>query len=324
MPADAGAGPPAPYGGHRLQPAYYEPDRVPDQVARYSGTPDTLPVGSPAKVGVLELGYARTVHGTELVHHYQKAPLQIMRPLYYDPLRPDMPYTQLISTGAGILQGDRLRTHLVFGPGSSGHVTTTASTRALRMEHDYAVAQVDVDVGDDAYVEYLPEPLILFRDARLYQRTRAAVAPSGTLLVADTVVAGRLARQERNRYAVLAADLEVRRPDGTPVAVDRVRLVPDDGATGGLAVLHGHDVLATLVVVTPLAPAAELADLLHAELDGTVPGVVLGVSVLPGEAGAWLRVLGATTPPVAHALRLAWQALRLRLTGTPAPVLRRT
>ena len=315
--------PALPYGGHRLTPEHYEPDRVPYDVARYSSVPDTLPVGSPAKVGILELGFASTVNGTELVHHYQKSPLQIMHPLYYDPARPDMAYTYLMSTGAGVMQGDRLRTDLTFGPGTSAFLTTTAYTRAMRMEYDYAVAQVNVDVGPDAYVEYLPEPVIAFADTRMYQRTRARVDPSATLVVADTFVAGRLARDERHRYSALAADLEIRRPDGTVVAVDRLRLVPEDGATGGLAVLDDHDVVGSLYVVTPLAAARELADLLHAELtDG--PDVLFGVSALPGDAGVWMRVLGDGTAPVADALRLAWQALRLRLTGLPAPVVRRT
>lgn len=316
------------YGGHRLRPAYYEPERVPPEVAGFSGTPDTLPTGSPGKVGLLELGFARTARATELVQHYQKSPLQIMRPLYYDPLRPDMPYTYLMSTGGGVIQGDRLRTDLTFGPGTSAYVTTSAFTKVLRMEHDYAVAQVHLDVGEDAYTEYLPDPVIAFTDARLYQRTRVTLAPSATLVVADTLVAGRLARGERHRYGALAADLEVVRPGGDLVAVDRVRLVPGAGtAPGGPAVLGGHDVLGTLCVLTPLAPVAELRDLLRAALApvcGPGSGVVAGVSTLPGDSGVWVRLLGDRTADVSRATDLAWRALRLRLTGKPAPIVRKT
>lgn len=314
-----------PYGGRRLLPAHYEPDRLPREVARFGGTPEMLPAGSPGKVGLLELGFARTAHGTELVEHYQKSPLQIMRPLYYDPLRPDMPYTYLLSTGAGIHQGDRLRTDLTFGPGTSVYLTTTAYGRALRMPDDYAVAQVTLDVGEDAYVEYLPDPVIAFTGARLYQRTRATVHPSATLVTGETFVSGRLARGERHGYTVVAADLEIDRPGGDPVAVDRVRLVPDDGATGGLAVLDDHDVLTMLYVVTPLVVAGELTDLLHEALAPSAQdGLLLGVSALPGDAGAWVRIVGDDTRTVARAMTRAWQALRLRLTGRPAPLVRKS
>lgn len=311
------------YGGHRVRPEHYEPDRVPPELARLSGTPDTLAPGSPGKVGVLDLGFAHTGSRTELVRHYQKAPLQIMRPLYYDPWRPDLPITYLMSTGAGIMQGDRLRTDLGFGPGSSGHLTTSAYTKALRMEHDYAVAQVNLWVEDGAYVEYLPDPLIAFAGARLFQRIRVTLAESATLIIGDTLIAGRLAGGERHRYTVLALDLEVSRPDGLPVLVDRMRL--DPAAAQGPAVLDGRGLVATLTVLTPDVPAEEVADLLRAAL-APLAGAELatGVSVLPGDTGAWLRVVGDDPVLVARARTLAWQAARLRLTGRPAPTIRKS
>lgn len=318
------SGPAPGYGGPRLERAHYEPDRLPHEVHRHSGVPDTLPTGSPGKVGVLELEFARTAHGTELVEHYQKSPLQIMRPLYYDPARPDMPYTYLMSTGAGIMQGDRLRTDLGFGPGTAAHVTTSAYARALRMDHDYAVAQTNVRVDDDAYVEYLPDPVIAFAGSRLYQRTRVVLAPSATLLLGEAFVSGRLARGERHAYTVFASDVEVRRPDGEAVAIDRVRLAPTDGRTGGLAVLDDHDVLAMLYVLTPRAPAAELGDLLRSELAATSPpGVLVGVSTLPAESGVWIRVLGDDTQDVLRTATSAWRTVRRRLTGLDAPTIRK-
>ncbi|MBC2933080.1 urease accessory protein UreD [Nocardioides sp. zg-1228] len=314
------------YGGPRLDPAYYEPDRVPDIIERYAGPIDTLPPGSPGKVGLLELEFGRTPRGTELVQHYQKAPLQIMRPLYYDPARPDMPYTYLMSTGAGVMQGDRLRTDLVFGPGTSAHVTTSAWTKVLRMHHDYAVAQVNISVGEDAFLEYLPDPVILFAEARLYQRTRLTLPPSASVVVGETLVAGRLAHHdERHLYSALAADFEVCRPDGTVVALDRVRLTPADGATGDLAVLDDHDVLSMLYVLTSQASVAEVTELLHSALaPSTTGGVIFGVSALPDDAGVWVRLLGDDTRSVGAAMTLAWQSVRRLLTGGTAPTIRKT
>ncbi|WP_208322928.1 urease accessory protein UreD [Mumia sp. ZJ1417] len=321
----SGLAPASRYGGHRLDPSYYEPDRVPREVARFSGVPDTLPSGSPGKVGVLQLEFGRTGNGTELVQHYQKSPLQIMRPLYYDLARPDMPYTYLMSTGAGILQGDRLRTDLTFGAGTSAYVTTSAYTKVLRMEHDYAVAQTNISVAEDAYLEYLPDPVIAFGGARLYQRTSVTLAPSGTLVLGETLISGRLARDERHQYTAIASDLEVRRPDGAMVALDRVRLTPSDGVTGGLAVLDDHDVLSTLYVFTPGASVGEVNDLLHAALrPSSAAGLVLGVSALPADAGVWVRLLGDDTQVVLHAITLAWRALRCLLTGIDAPAIRKS
>ena len=313
------------YGGHRLDPAFYQPDRVPREIARLAGVPDTLPTGSPGKVGVLELEFGRNERGTELVGHYQKSPLQIMRPLYYDLARPDMPYTYLMSTGAGVMQGDRLRTDLVFGADTSAYLTTSAYTKVLRMEHDYAVAQMNLRVDTGAYVEFLPDPVIAFAGARLYQRTRVTLAPSATLIAGETLIAGRLARDERHRYTALASDFEVRRPDGAMVALDRVRLTPVDENTGGLAVLADHDVLSMLYVFTPVATVTEISDLLHSVLSPSAEaGVVFGVSALPGDTGVWVRMLGDDTRAILHATTIAWSALRLLLTGKEAPTIRKS
>ncbi|WP_323185004.1 urease accessory protein UreD [Streptomyces sp. NBC_00193] len=312
----------------RLEAAHYEPPRVPLEVLRHSSVPDTLGVGRPGKVGLLELGFELVGGRTELVRHYQKSPLQIMRPLYFDPHRPDLPITFLMSTGGGVIQADRLRTDLSFGPGTSGHVTTQAATKVYRMEHDYAVAQTFLTAGPGAYVEYLPDPVIPYVDSRFYQRTVITAAPTATVLASETVLAGRLAHGERNAYQVFASDLELRRPDGELVALDAVRLEPGGaGESGGSsvdgpAVLAGHSVMACFFAVSPLAPARELADLLHTTLAGR--GLPYGVSVLPQDCGAWVRVLGEHTEAVTRSLAAVWDAVRRRLIGVPAPDLRKT
>ncbi|MER6299461.1 urease accessory protein UreD [Kitasatospora sp. NPDC001539] len=306
----------------RLDPRHYAPDRVPYEVRRYAGTPDTLAVGRPGKVGLLELAFERIAGRTELTGHYQKSPLQIMRPLYFDPARPDLAVTLLMSTGGGILQADRLRTDVRCGAATAVHLTTQAATKVYRMEHDYATQLFNLSAGPGCYVEYLPEPVIPFVDSRLYQRTVLTVDADATVVAGETVLAGRLARGERNAYQVFASDLEVRRPGGELVALDTVRLVPPGGGTTGPAVLGGHDVMSSLYVVSPLAPAARIADVLHGALADC--GLLYGVSVLPQDSGAWLRLLGSDTRACAAALRAGWDAVRRLLIGVPAPELRKT
>ncbi|MCC3293761.1 urease accessory protein UreD [Arthrobacter sp. zg-Y411] len=317
-------------GGYRLEPAFYEPERVPPEVLQQSRVWRGLPVGSPGKVGILQLGFDRNRGRTELVQHYQKSPLQIMHPLYFNELRPDMAYTYLMSSGGGILHGDRLRTDLRFGPGTAAHVTTQTQTRVYRMEHDYASAIVNITVEEGAYAEYLPEPVVPFADSRFYQQTSAVVDESATLLLGETLYAGRLARGERHAYDVYASDLEVRRPDGRLVALDRLRLIPGKGADGaesgvnGLGVLAGHDVLSMLYVITPDVPVALLADTLHRAVEESGGDLIFGVSTLPGDTGVWMRLVGNDTVAVAAAGTAAAAAVHELLTGLRAPVIRKS
>ncbi|WP_391858636.1 urease accessory protein UreD [Streptomyces rugosispiralis] len=307
----------------RLDPAHYEPRRVPARMLDLTGTPDTLAAGRPGKVGLLELRYARVGDRSELVDRYQKSPLQIMRPLYVDPRRPDMPVTYLMSTGGGIVQADRNRVDIECGPGTAVHLTTQAATKLHRMEFDHATQVVHLTAAAHAYVEYLPDPLIPYRDARFYQQTRVTADPTATVVLGETIAAGRLARGERHAYRLLYSDLEITRPDGEPVVVDTVRLDPrEPGSVTGPAVFGGYDLMATLYAVTPLAPAAQVADTLHEALLTTGPA--FGVSVLPDDCGAWARIMGSDPPAVTRALRAAWNALRGLLIGVPAPDLRKS
>ena len=310
----------------RLIPSYYEPLRTPPEVIGWASEPDTLGPGSAAKVGILELGFEVLGGRTELVERFQKAPLHIVKPLWYDPNLPEMAFLILMSSGGGIAQADRYRTDVRCGPDTLVHLTTQAATKVYRMEHDYATQLVNIDAGPGAYVEYLPDPLIPFKDARYYQRTEVTVAPGGTVVLGDTLTAGRLARNERHQYRVLATDLRIGRPDGRLLAVDTLRLQPDDPGSGsegvlGPGVLAGYDHVASLFVVTDRRPADEVADTLHRALVGT--GLPYGVSVLPHDCGAWLRLVGDSPVEVARAQRTAWDAVRRLLIGQPAPDLRK-
>jgi urease accessory protein len=305
----------------RLHPRYYCAERLPPEVAALGSAPDTLPTGSAAKVGVLDLAFAVRGGRTELVERYQKSPLQLIRPLWTDPAMPGMTYVCLMATGGGVVQADRYRMDFRCGPGTQVHLTTQAATKVFRMEHDYASQRVHLTADEGSYVEYLPDPLIPFEGARFYQRTEVTAAPGATVVVGDTVTAGRLARGERHGYRVLAADLRIARPDGTLLAVDTLRLSADTGVPGdsvaGPAVFAGHDHVCSPFVVSDRAPAAEIADTLHEAVAGH--GVRYGVSVLPRECGAWLRFLGDSPVRVAAAHTAAWNSVHLLLTGCPAP-----
>jgi len=301
----------------RLSPEWYLPRWVPGSVARYAGELDTLPVGSPGKVGILQLAFERIGGRTELTGHYQKTPLQITRPLYYDPERPDMPYLMFMSASGGILQGDRYRIDVSCGPGSSVHLTTQAATRLYRMEQDYATQLVNLTAGPGCYLEYLPDTTIPFAGSRYYQRIGVTVAQDATVVLGETMMAGRLVRGERHAYTAYCSDVEVRDTSGRLLFADPLRLVPGERAVTGPAVMDGFGLLSSLYVITGSEPAQVVADTMHAALTGT--GLRAGAGVLPGERGAWARVLGDRSPEVEAALHLAWNAVRELLLGVPAP-----
>jgi urease accessory protein len=297
---------------------------LPTEVLAFGGeVRDALGVGAAGKLGVLDLALAPRAGSTRVVRQYQRSPLYVYRPIYLDPVRPDMAFVFLQQQGDGFVQGDRYRVDVECAPGAAVHLTTQAATKVFRAHDNFATHCVNLQVGAGGLLEYLPDPVIPFRGSRLYQRTCITVAADATVIFGEILLPGRTARGERHLYDVYWADTEVRGTDGSVWFADTLRLRPgeaEDPASPG--VLGGYDVLASLYVLASRTPVSDLVDLLRATLTG-VPEILAGVTELPAGRGVAVRVLGQTSKAVQAAVHAAWECARLVLVGAPAPNLRK-
>jgi urease accessory protein len=281
-----------------------------------------LPVGAPGKVGVLELTLARRNGTTRVEHQFQRAPLHVYRPIHLDANLPEMAFVFVQQFGDGFVDGDRCRIAIECGPDAAVHVTTQAATNLYRAERNFATQLVDLHASRGAILEYLPDPVVPFRGSRFFQRTRVTADPDSTVILAELLLPGRVARGEIHAYDLYWAETEARRPDGTLLFADVLRLRPTEGGgLGSLGLLGRSDVVATIYVVTQRASAAELVELIRQALAGD--DVLAGVSELPNGCGASARLLGPTSKAVRAAVTRAWDAARLALLGAPAPDLRK-
>jgi urease accessory protein len=82
-------------------------------------------------------------------------------------------------------------------PAATATVTSAAAEKIYRsLGPDCAIA-VELEIGDGAYLEWLPQETILFAESRLRRTIVARVAATGRLLAAEMFVFGRVARGER-------------------------------------------------------------------------------------------------------------------------------
>jgi urease accessory protein len=281
-----------------------------------------LPVGAPGKVGALELSLARCNGTTCVERQYQRAPLHTYRPIHLDANLPEMAFVFVQQFGDGFVDGDRCRIEIDCGPGTAVHVTTQAATNLYRAERNFASQLVELRADRGAILEYLPDPVVPFRGSRFFQRTRVTAEADSTVILAEQLLPGRAARGEIHAYDLYWAETEARRPDGSLLFADTLRLSPNEGEEPrSLALLGGSHVVATFYVLTQRTPAAELVELIRQALAGGE--VLAGVSELPNGCGASARLLGSTSRAVRAAVRNAWSAARLALLGVSAPDLRK-
>jgi urease accessory protein len=281
-----------------------------------------LPVGAPGKGGVLELALGRHGASTRSERHYQQAPLHVYRLIHLDENLPGMAFVFVQQFGDGYVHGDRCRIEVDCGPGTEVHVTTQAATNVYRAQRNFATQLVNLRAAPGAVLEYLPDPVVPFRGSRFFQRTCLIADADSTVILGEVLLPGRVARGELHAYDLFRSETEARRPDGTLLFVDVVRLCPGEGGVPRSLVLLGScDVLATLYVITQRESSAALVELVRAALSGQ--GVLTGVSELPNGTGVSARFLGRTSSDVRTALTTAWNATRLVLLGAPAPDLRK-
>jgi urease accessory protein len=270
------------------------------------------PLGDPARTGrQLDLVFRTGPDGaTFLSRQVAGFPFHITRPFMLDRAPAGMATLILQSVGAGILQGDRIDLAVEAEAGAAVHLTTQASTIVHSMTTDHATQVARVTVRQRAFMEYLPDPLILFPACRLKTRLELVIEPEATLVWCD----GYIMHDPKGGdgcFAELAAETELLR-GGRTLALDRFAI---DGAAmaGGRSATAGYAIHASFGVVADVDLQVLLGELRRAV--APVADTYAGLSLLPHEAGLWCRLLARDGVAWRRGLETLWSTTRRHMTG---------
>ena len=288
------------------------------ELAPYQDEPIQMRSGMPGKAGALRLGFERRGDRSALVDMYRRAPLLVQKALYWDDELPGMPCVFMIHTSGSVLQGDRFDIEIKVGEGAQAHVTTQAATKIHEMEANFAAQDVVIELGEDAYLEYLPGVMIPHKHARFVGRLTMTVPASATIIAGEVLMPGRKYHDDGEvfEYDVFSSTTSARRPDGSPLFTEKLLVEPARLPVRDVAVMGLYDVLANIVVVTPPEAAAAILARTPASVG---PDLAAGASRLPNDAGLIYRVLGMETEPVQAAVREFWDVVRQTVVGVPVP-----
>lgn len=290
------------------------------EFAPYQDEPPQMASGAVGKTGFLRLGFERRGEHTVLAELDRRAPFMAQRPLYPDPGLPDMAWLFMITTSGCVLQGDRMALDVTLAPGARAHVTTPSATKVHSMDANYAVQTQTITLADDAYLEFMPEPLIPHRRTRFLSDTRISIAPTATLLYSEIVQAGRKHHHPDECFGVtlLSLALGAQRPDGRLLFSEKLLIDPARRPLRQTGVMGPYDVLGNVVLLTPKAAA----DRVHARVDADVDaaaGIAFGACHLPNDAGLIFKVLARETAQVKAKVREFWAVAREEVTGAALP-----
>jgi urease accessory protein len=271
--------------------------------------------------GRLDLAFAADGEGrTYLRRQYAGYPFHVCRALYQDRDQPGLATLYVQSCSGGIYEDDRLDVTLSTAQGAEAYVSTQAATVVHSMPSGRASQRVRIACEGGSYLEYLPDPQILFPGSRCRSEIAVRLSGNAVAVVSDAFLchdpAGR-----NEMFSAYFSEIVVENEAGKTLAVDRLKI---DGqafrescpGTSGSFAAQGTMIIAGL----DFASRAVADELQKIKLDRDE--AVIGFSQLPNSAGVLVRVLAADGAALKLALHQAWCAARLALKGS-VPVERR-
>lgn len=295
-------------------------DNAPE-MAPYLKEPEAMYVGAPGKHGYLNLGFELDARGKSILRELdRRAPLIVQQELYFDREMPEMPCVYILSSGGPNVDGDRYQQNFTIGKNAFAWVSTGAATKIAEMRSNYSGMIQNIVLHEGAYFEYLPEPIYPCRHSRFISDTRIIIHPTASMFYSEIYMGGRKYYKDGElfEYDILSVCSHAERPDGRQLFREKFIIDPNDINVRQIGIMHGYDVFANVLVLTPPETAKVIYDATDAFID---PGrrLAAGITHLPNDAGLLFKVLGMEPGPVKELVRHFCSSVRMAVKGKPLP-----
>ncbi len=291
------------------------------ELTPYIDPTNDRPVGSVCKSGFLYLGFELDADGKSILREWERhVPLIVQQALYFDEAMPEMPCVYILSSGGPNVDGDRYEQNFVLRRGAFAFISTGAATKLAEMRYNYSSLTQHITLDDDAYLEFLPEPVIPCRHTRFIADTDISIAPSATLFYSEIYMGGRkfYGDGETFAYDVLSVCSHARRPDGELLFREKFVIRPEVTSPRTLGIMAGYDIFANVIVLTPKPNADAIYARTQAYIDREA-GISVGITHLPSDSGLLFKVLGTSTESVKRIVREFCSSVRQEIKHKPLP-----
>lgn len=216
----------------------------------------TLPEGifehTPPREANGELDFTVGLSGGKSIatSQYHYAALKLIRAHYLDDS--GQVYYTIVNPGGGYVGGDAYRIALDVEEHASVLLTDQSAAKVYRTPDDYVVQNIDFSVARGAVLEYIPDQMILYRDADFRQKITADVDPEGSLFMSDIITPGWSPDGGQFLYKQAFLRNEVR-VGSRPVLVDNLRVNPLSAEFGKEQDFYmgGRTHISTIICVSP-------------------------------------------------------------------------
>ncbi|NOU99706.1 urease accessory protein UreD [Paenibacillus planticolens] len=273
----------------------------------------------PSVSGEITAAFAVRSGITQLVRKYHASPLKIAKTFRYEngTLTGDQPVEQLgvymMDCSPGLMSGDHYEINVRLEEGARVFLTNQSFTKvhpSLAQQSSSQRQSLHVETG--ALLEYIPEPLMLYKDARFFSETELHLAPGAACMISDILCPGRTQRGEVFQYSLYTNRMKVWY--GTElIYYQNQRVEPQTMQLTAPGSWEQETHLGNLYVFSDRLKQQHLGDLLARleKLNG-MEDVRIGAS-LTYKHGMIVTVMGRHAWKLQHVLAQAWHELRRSL-----------
>lgn len=282
--------------------------------------PISDPIASVGRQGHLKLAFER--RGTRTVQTYASAtsPWHAFPPSELEDS--GCAYVWLVNTSGGLVGGDQVTMEATLASDSHVVMTTPSATRVYRTLEAPVEQRIQLSVGSNARLEWLPDVTIPFAGSKLRQTLHVNLSEGATALVWEAMASGRVAREERWAFSTFENEICITTAAGR--VVERFRIA-GESANSRRSLASEWDYVASAFVIGDGISSevwSALEETLAAILDQW-PGLVLGGVSEVCVPGLAIKILARSAPDLTAVLEEVRRCVRLHLWQLPAVALRR-
>jgi urease accessory protein len=243
-------------------------------------------------------------------------PLRVQRPFYPEGLC--CLHLYLLHPPGGLVGGDKLSIKLNANKDAHILMTTPSAGKIYRNISGIKQGQhVDINVGDNGIVEYLPQENIIFNNADAELITRINIEGSGIYIGWEITCLGRIESDELLTQGGLHQSLTVPK-DGRPLFIDRLSLNAPSQLQTGRAGFQNKSVFGTFIInrdVINTLCADELAQW-QEDMNQKIAPSSVAITQKPGMFIA--RLLGDKAELARNTFESLWTLLRPKVINKEA------
>ena len=224
---------------------------------------------------------------------YYQGALKVMRPIYHNDSGQVCYY--ILNPGGGYLDGDRYRMQISLEKQAKLTLTTQSATKVYRTPNTHAYQETEIFLKKGSLLEYIPDPLIAYRQARYKQKNVIHMEKGATFLYSDIITPGWSPDGKRFSYDRLQLMNEIYM-DQELVTYDHIKLSPGDHNMETIGLMEGFSHLGSMLVIGEQTNA-ELLDGLYHVIQSKTNTYKVGLSQLAVK-GFTIRVLANSTQEI--------------------------